>query len=531
MTADPRAPELLKACKYGKFHDCRQLLDLGVHPNGISGDDSPLETALRAGNNDIALLLINRGADIHQQASSKVGRRGFQAIHYAVWADMGEVVSKLLDKGARMSDHSAEPIHIAAYRGLATVMTKLLEYECAHNEGSAQRILQAQIKALDLGSETILAPDIYTEGALVTGTALHVAVSGGQVEAINILLKYGADVDAPDGLGRPPLYHAIVNNHFAAAKIMLDAGANISAQDFAGDSIFVYSVLYALTDTKIMEELVSRGVDTTTVNLMGRGAVHELISFSTCEVKLLERLCELGLSFDLRDNYGATPLQFCLQYVQEESNAEDVAVFLINHDLLLASQPEDEGKNLLNHLCASTMQSTRPLKRILERLRGETSTEVAYSYINNHCKLYGTPLYCASYNGRIDMMEILYQAGANIVSARGPKGSALNVACSMNSVDAIKWLLRHGDGVVSDEAMELALPHKSATRIMTRYKDLGLEGLIEAPVLPNKDIVTVVKGISDVEEVPGSAVFQRRTEFLYSLAQQILNSERRATWI
>ena len=56
-------------------------------------------------------------------------------------------------------------------------------------------------------------------------TPLHVAAVWGDVEAIEMLVRAGADVDAAGELGCTPLYEAVGQGH-AAARRLLDAGAS-----------------------------------------------------------------------------------------------------------------------------------------------------------------------------------------------------------------------------------------------------------------------------------------------------------------
>ena len=61
------------------------------------------------------------------------------------------------------------------------------------------------------------------------GTPLHWASRSGSAQAVRVLLKLGAEVDAEDKSGRTPLYWAFMQRRddtFAAALALLEAGAN-----------------------------------------------------------------------------------------------------------------------------------------------------------------------------------------------------------------------------------------------------------------------------------------------------------------
>ncbi|TVY14572.1 Ankyrin-3 [Lachnellula arida] len=505
---DPRAPELRKACEKGEIILCRQLLSLGVEPNGGSVDGrSLLQTAIQFKHESIASLLIDKGADIHRHAGPHAEGYGYgyQAIHYAVWHKMDRIVQKLLDKGARMSDFGLEPVHIAAFQGSNTTLTKLLEFECGQAGGSAQRMLNVQIKVQKEYPRMCLAPNVYAQGILSTATPLHLAAYAGQINAISILIDYGADVDCLSGYGLTPLRHAIGTKSLQAVKALLDAGANISSRDASGNTHFIGAV--KIGNSEIIDELLHRSMDITTTNMYGRSVLYYAARYNNLEV--LKRLCDLGLSFDQCDIYGSTPLDLLLR--SGTSITDEVSFYIIDHTSLLSSQRSECG-NLLNISSAYRINlvndHTKFIKRILVRFSKEQPKEALHSYVNNYSTLYGTPLYCVSYKGAVEAMDILLDAGAEVESARGPHGSALNAACATGRVDAIKWLLRHGAGPVSDEAMQLASAYPLAIRVLNRYKDLGLQGLDEEPVLvlPKRSRVVKVEEVPESKERPGSSV-------------------------
>jgi ankyrin repeat protein len=58
-----------------------------------------------------------------------------------------------------------------------------------------------------------------------TKRLIHLAVVGGKVDALRLLIEYGADVDVRDAGGRLPLHDCFELGHDDLAKTLLDAGA------------------------------------------------------------------------------------------------------------------------------------------------------------------------------------------------------------------------------------------------------------------------------------------------------------------
>jgi ankyrin repeat protein len=90
----------------------------------------------------------------------------------------------------------------------------------------------ARVKSLlDAGCN----PDIPDERLGADGApALHWAASGGHCELIALLLRAGADVNAPSASGWTALMRACNAGELEAARMLLDAGADPTARNAEG---------------------------------------------------------------------------------------------------------------------------------------------------------------------------------------------------------------------------------------------------------------------------------------------------------
>ena len=77
-------------------------------------------------------------------------------------------------------------------------------------------------------------------------TALHCAVCGGKVNAVKLLLKYGASLKASTIHCRTPLHFVCIMGGDEICQILLDAGANVNAQDFQGNTPAHYAAFYSI---------------------------------------------------------------------------------------------------------------------------------------------------------------------------------------------------------------------------------------------------------------------------------------------
>ena len=62
-------------------------------------------------------------------------------------------------------------------------------------------------------------------------TALHVAAENGSLEAVDLLLEAGADMEVPDERERTPLHWAAFSGHLEVARHLLEAGADRDKSD------------------------------------------------------------------------------------------------------------------------------------------------------------------------------------------------------------------------------------------------------------------------------------------------------------
>ena len=251
-----------------------------------------------------------------------------------------------------------------------------------------------------------------------------------------------------------------------------------------------------------MEELILRSSDIMALDAYGRGAAFHAPLERNLEILL--RLQELGVPFNIRDNFGQTPLEAVLLDGTLPSYAKDTIKFLVKNTALFDRNISPHG-NTLNMACAFGSSSAPSIRPILKRLLEEETPETISAYINNYSEIYGTPLYAASYRGELEAMNMLLDAGADLASTRGPLGNALNAACAMGRVDAIKWLLQHGSGPVGDEAMQLASKHTFATKLLNQYKEIGVEALTKEPeVIPVRKLTTCDTDLSLPTAEPNS---------------------------
>jgi ankyrin repeat protein len=217
--------EFYKNVVQGNTEIVRLFLRAGISPQVKIDDTTVLMEAARRAHNDIAIELINAGADINAQDSY-----GATPLIFAGISGASEVMVTLIKKGAN--------VNAKDYMG-RTALIEVLTSENEHKPGIIQTLIDAgaDVNArANFGSTAFMmaansqsAKTMMDAGADVNAkndegkTALMMAVAYGYIQAVETLIDAGADVNAKDNYGVTVLMRAKDNPEIA--KILRNAGA------------------------------------------------------------------------------------------------------------------------------------------------------------------------------------------------------------------------------------------------------------------------------------------------------------------
>lgn len=165
--AAPWAGELHQAAREGDSAAAERLIASGADVQEIDSDTAltPLVEAALAGNEDVVVLLIRKGADPRGRDG-----KGFTALHAGAHMGHVEVVELLLEQGVDLDD-------------------------------------QENIARI---------------------TPLHAAAERDHRDVARVLLVKGAEVDLKTGSGHTPAFMAVLNDHPEMVKLLREHGADCS---------------------------------------------------------------------------------------------------------------------------------------------------------------------------------------------------------------------------------------------------------------------------------------------------------------
>ncbi|MBV9506013.1 MAG: ankyrin repeat domain-containing protein [Acidobacteriia bacterium] len=265
-------------------------------------NETRLLDALKAGNTKAVPELLKSHVDVNA-----AGPDGTTPLHWAVRSDDLPTVQLLLRAGARAkvaNRYGVTPLSLAATNGNAEMIRVLLQ--AGADPGAllpgGQTILMTAahtgnpeaVKLLvDRGVDVNAREETYGE------TALMWAAAENHAGAVKILLEHGAEINArsievklpQDRFGLEgvltilphgnwtPLMYAARQGSLDAARVLVDAGAELNITDPDGTTALVLALINGQYDTAAL--LVERGADPNIGDTAGMAALYAAVDMNT----------------------------------------------------------------------------------------------------------------------------------------------------------------------------------------------------------------------------------------------------------
>ena len=229
LSGASHAGELYDAVLANKLEEVRRLV-AGANNLEEPGDlGPPLHVAVFQGNVAMALLLLDKGANIE----SARDMNGYHPLHVAVSYNQPDMVAALLERGADVEARDGQDrtaLLMAAREDYLEVGKVLLENGADVNarSGSSQFTpLHATAYRDNAAFAKLLLTHKADVNALSDGTTpLLEAASQGSPELIEVLIANGADVNARDKAGVTALSRSFGNIHKETSEVLRTHGAH-----------------------------------------------------------------------------------------------------------------------------------------------------------------------------------------------------------------------------------------------------------------------------------------------------------------
>ena len=311
------------------------LLEYGAEPNPPTvydtNDESPLYYATRlwyGGHPAIIALLLEYGADINAKSYD-----GLTPFHRAMAGAQPTLVELFLDHGADIHARTnfenyglggrfATPLHIAAeFNPNIESIAVLLD------EGAA-------VNAKDADGMT---PLHRASGDLFTGRTEQ-----RNIEVVKLLVAHGArrgKVKTENGRGDTPLHSAVQHSQTTLVELLLSYGADVNAKNVYGDT-----PLHWATERDSRPELIAillnHGADTNAKSGTGVTPLHKLLQRKSALPEIVALLLDHGADVNAKTDYTTywaypnqlTPLHYAVR------TGPEVVTMLLERDAIVDSK-------------------------------------------------------------------------------------------------------------------------------------------------------------------------------------------------
>ena len=281
---------------------------------------------------------------------------------------------KRRERAERPSPPGRNPLHYAAFCGLHDI-AKILAIE--HPQ------------------------DVNSQSISSRASPLYLASRGGHVDVARMLVDCGADVSAQTDRGWTALHWASRCGHVDLARMLVERGADVSAQNKVGETALHLALENGHGD--VARLLVERGADVSVQTEDGETALLWTSRYGHVDLALM--LVERGADVSAQNEVGETALHLAL-----ENDHEDLARLLVERGADVSVQTKDGETALL----LASRYGHVDLALMLVEHGADVSAQN---------KVGETALHLASQNGHVDLARMLVERSGTNMAPRQPHRS------------------------------------------------------------------------------------------------------------
>ena len=410
--------ELVIACENGCSEKVIQLLKQGVDVNMTDDGWSLLMIVSRSGYPELAKVLLEHGADINFK-----NPMGLSALMFATQNGQTKTIKILCSYGANINELYSYMCYSETSRDSLGLCFSHEEIKFAEGKDGHTKPFKPLLKH-------------KADIKLQEKPLVFLAIENGHAEITELLLKWGADIEAQDSNGNSALFVAVKNEDTTIIKLLLDYSANINVQDnnLWSPLMWVSRRGYAEVATLLLEYKAR-------VNLQDKNGFSALMLASKHKhVSILQNLLEYGADVNMQNNDGFSALMIASKL--GSTVGEQIVSILLKYGANMNIQNK-KGTSAL--MLACEISDIPIVQKLLEN--------GANINIQNNDGF--SALMIASRTKDNDIVvSMLLKHGANVnmqsnkvdISSNS-KLSALMIASSKGSINVVLMLLEYGADV------------------------------------------------------------------------------------
>ena len=467
---------LMSACRNGHHQVVELLLSKDPDINIQKNDGwTALMIACCNGHHQVVELLLSKDPDINIQKND-----GWTALMIACCNGHHQVVELLLSKDPDINIQKNDgwtALMIACCNGHHQVVELLLskdpDINIQKNDGWTALMIACcnghhQVVELLLSKD----PDINIQKN-DGWTALMIVCRNGHHQVVELLLSKDPDINIQKNDGWTALMIASGNGHYQVVELLLSKDPDINIQDNDGRTALFSASAYGYH--KVVELLLSKALD---INIQFNDSATALTFVLLLSPFFIQCLADddLDLDFDIFNQPQANHLKVLQHLLDSRPNHIHTIDDMKLHSLAVAAIVNNfEAVEILMERCHITAEniisaftmacyvgqcssmmillskklttfSTDERKLLVAAAEGDIGTLVSMLFevgMSPDTPLVGgiTPLMIATSCGRIDIVETLIQAGADVSKTNDEGKTALEIAEGIDYLDDIKKLL------------------------------------------------------------------------------------------
>ncbi|KAF2818297.1 ankyrin, partial [Ophiobolus disseminans] len=439
-----RTGSLYSAIVSGNLEACRSIAQVTMvlnKPLAECGTCTPLIVALVWQRPDIARLFLELGASTSGTPCARTRSSGpsrHKTLYIAISQPIfNSILEQLLERSLVDEAHWTQdaefglPLHLAAAfnpAGLKILVEHLVKHGIFFSRERNSRWIYQKAHSFSkmlLGSRSPAGPFVPGQWLVPSGTPLHVAAWNRKLEAVDVLLDLGVDVDARDNGGWTPLHHATKVGCVDTISKLLQRGATPRACDRIGRTPLM--ILVCTGTLKAVAIMVALETDKTSADVNGKTALHYAVLAWRLDVLIY--LIKMGWDAYQLDKSGRSPVCYAL-------SSPRLASYIYATHLDLTHLVSKSGNISTVKLSPST-NSTRSFYRYLPQT-------AVVQYLKSLLDGVSTPLMSFAFLSQTQGMRILIESGAELEDRNRSGDTALIVACREGQLPSVVFLVRQG---------------------------------------------------------------------------------------